>query len=1119
MRCPSCHSENPENARFCIGCGAAFARRCVKCGFENLPQAKFCGRCGAELTEPAASQTSGSSTANVGADAVAPGGRGGHEGERRHLTVLFCDLAGSTGIATRLDPEQWRETVSGYHRAVAEAIIRFDGHVAKYLGDGVMAYFGWPAAHDNDAERAARSGLAILDALAKLNQQPGHANLSARVGIDSGTVVIGKGAGNEAEVFGDVPNIAARVQAVAGAGTVVITDTTHRLVRGLFIDEDCGAHQLKGIERPIHIYRVIRPSGMRGRFDVTAAAGGLTPFVGRDEELRSLMNRWERALEGEGQVVLIIGEAGIGKSRLVRRFREQIAGTPHTWVEAGADAFYQNTPFYPVGEMLRQMLAGSGGNSEPEYQLAQLTPRLELAGIKAAEAIPLIAPLLNLRLPPEYPPSALAPDQQRRRLLATLVEWVLGSARVQPLMIVTEDLHWADPSTLELIQLLVEQGATARLLLSYTARPEFRAPWPIRAHHTQINLNRLSVRDIRTMIVQVAASEPLADDTVAAVVERTGGVPLFVEELTRAVLESGETILTGREIPATLHDSLMARLDRLGAAKEAVQVGAVIGSEFSYGLLHAVHPIAEGELQAALRKLTDAELLYVRGIAPDATYQFKHALIRDAAYEALLKTRRRELHREVAQTLTAKFGEIVEAHPEVLARHYAEAGLIEQAIPYWQKAGQRALERSAFVEAIAQLTTGLKLLPALIETRERAERELRLQTALGTALTATKGPAAPETEHAYTRARALCQQVGETARLFPVLGGLCAFYQQRGEYRTARELAEQLLGLAQSNQDPIRFLWAHFAVGASLDYLGELVPARRHLEKSLGLYAQHQPSAYYGTQDPGVVVLCQLAHLLFRLGYPDQALKRSQQALTLAQELTHSLSVAMALGYLAGTHLLRGEWQLTQEHAAATVTFAAEQGFPHFLALGTVHSGWALAEGGQRVEGITQMRQGMAALAGAGAAAKRSWITVLLAEEYREEGSLEEGLTLLAEALAEAEKTGDLNYEAELYRLKGELTRQNFEGSPRQTEHPHSVCRALHSEAEECFRKAIEIARRQEAKSWELRATMSFARLLEEQGRRDEARTMLADIYNWFTEGFDTADLKDAKTLLDELSK
>src|SRR6266851_3895272 len=686
MRCSKCGTENASDRKFCGECGAQLWLRCPKCGKENGPPFRFCGECGAALVDAARTTVAEATPTAVSA-----------AGERRHLTVLFCDLVGSTALAGQLDPEEWRETVGGYHRAAAEAITRFGGHVAKYLGDGVMAFFGYPEAHDNDAERAARAGLAILDAIAKLNEQSDRQKLSARVGIDSGAVVVGAGAGKEADVFGDAPNIAARVQSAADPDTVLITDAVHRLVSGLFVVEDRGAQALKGIERPVQLYRVIQPSGVRGRLEAVAASRGLTPFVGREDELRSLANRWERVLDGEGQVALIIGEAGIGKSRLVQRFHEQVKGMPHTWVETAAAPFYQNTPFYPVVAMLHELLAW-GGDEPAEEQLAQLESRLTTAGLKPADAIPLIVPLLNLPLTERYPPSSLSPEQQRRRLLATLVEWVLGAARAQPLAIATEDLHWADPSTLELIQLLVEQGATARLLLLYTARPEFHAQWPLRAHHTQINLNRLSARNVREMITQVAAHKPLTSETVDAVIERTSGVPLFVEELTRSVLEGGAR-LSGREIPVTLHDSLMARLDRLGPAKEVAQVGAVIGSEFSYELLHAVHPMAEEKFLGALRKLVDAELQYVRGIAPDATYRFKHALIRDAAYEALLKSRRKELHRQVARTIDGEFPALKEAHPEVLARHWSEVGETEPAIAEWSRAGKAAEARSAFNEA------------------------------------------------------------------------------------------------------------------------------------------------------------------------------------------------------------------------------------------------------------------------------------------------------------------------------------------------------------------------------------------------------------------------------------
>ena len=734
------------------------AAKCLRCGANNKPGAKFCNECAAPLdvSAPAAAVESRRDIKQDIKDDIA--------GERRHLTVLFCDLVGSTEIASHLDPEEWREIVAGYHRAAAQAIERFGGSVAQYLGDGVMAYFGYPEAHDNDAERAARAGLAILDAISKLNEHPTHPKLAARVGVDSGAVVVGAGAGKDADVFGDAPNVAARVQAAAAPGTVLISADTHRLVSGLFVLEDRGAQALKGIERPVQLYRVVQPSGVRGRLEAAAAARGLTPFVGREDELRLLMSRWERALDSEGQVALIMGEAGIGKSRLLQRLHEQIMETPHTWVEAAAGALYQNTPFYPVSELLRGLLTWRG-DEPPEEQLAQLQSALELAGLKASEAVSLIAPLLNLPLPAKYPPLSLSPEQQRRRLLATLVEWALGAARVQPIVIAIEDLHWADPSTLELLQLLVEQGATARLLLLHTARPEFRAAWPLRTHHTQITLNRLSSRNVRTMVGQVAAQKALTEETVAAVVERTGGVPLFVEELTRAVLESGDAKLTGREIPVTLHDSLMARLDKMGPAKEVAQLGAVIGSEFSYELLHAVHPLAEEDLRRALRGLADAELLYVRGLAPEATYQFKHALIRDAAYEALLKSRRKDLHRLVASTIDDKFAAFKEAHPEVPARHWTEAGETEPAIAEWSKAGKAAEARNAFREALESYQQAMALLTLLPESPERDLRELELRELVVQMLNVTRGYAAPETREATERAAVLAEKSGNLTQL------------------------------------------------------------------------------------------------------------------------------------------------------------------------------------------------------------------------------------------------------------------------------------------------------------------------------------------------------------------
>jgi predicted ATPase/class 3 adenylate cyclase len=1036
--------------------------------------------------------------------------------------VLFCDLVGSTKIASQLDPEEWRKVIAAYHRSANEAITRFGGHVAKYLGDGVMAYFGWPEAHENDAERAARAGLVILEEVAKLDEQSPPASpspmaknggvnmrpkISVRVGIDSGAVVVGAGAGKDTDIFGETPNIAALVQAAAAPDTMLLTASTHRLVSGLFVVEERGTQEFKDIANPIELYRVLRPTGVRGRL---AAARGLTPFVGREEELRLLLSRWERARDAEGQLVLIGGEAGIGKSRLAAEFHQCIRDTPHVWMESAGEQFFQNTPFHAVTEMLSQWLVEQEASS-PNQRMELLERALVSAGLKLEDCVPLIADLLQLPVG-DSPAIALTPEQRRRRLLAALTGWICGVARSQPVVMVVEDLHWLDPSSLELVQLLAEQGVMVPLMLLCTTRPEFHHQWPMRSHHAQITLNRLSARNVREMVAQVAAHNALNSQSVDAVIERTGGNPLFVEELTRAVLESGGARITEREIPATLHDSLMARLDRLGPARVVIQIGSVIGSEFSYGLLHAVHPIPENDLQGALRSATDAELIYVRGIPPDAAYQFKHALIRDAAYEALLRSRRKELHSRIAEVLVEQFRETVTSSPEVLAQHYTEAGITEQAISYWQRAGQRAIERSANREVISHFTKGLELLKSTADSAQRDNQELTLQTALGASLIAVKGYAAPEVEPVYARARELCHRVGETPLLFRVLGGLSAFYLVRGDFHTSHELGEQLLHLAQNMGNPSFLLRAHSALGPTLFYLGEFAPSQEHLEQGLALYhAQRHHSHATFLQDPGVSCLCYLAWDLWFLGYPDQALKRIDEAVTLAQNLSHPYSRAYSYAFAAMIHNFRGESEEAQEQAEAAIALSTQQGFMIWLAQATVSLGRAVAHQGQE-EGVAQVRQGLTAWRATGAEVCSSYNLGVLAEAYGKWRRADEGLDVVSEALAlMASKTGDLFYEAELYRLKGELLLQQA-GVQR-------IASGVETEAERCFLRAIDIARHQQAKSLELRAVRNLARLLSRHGRGDNAHAMLAEIYGWFTEGFDTADLKDAKVLLDELSR
>jgi predicted ATPase len=715
------------------------------------------------------------------------------------------------------------------------------------------------------------------------------------------------------------------------------------------------------------------------------------------------------------------------------------------------------------------------------------------------------------------PPLDLSPEQQKQKTLQAFLAIFLRIAAQQPVLFVMEDLHWVDPTTLELLTLLIDQGPTARILALWTFRPDFSPPWTGRSHLTQVTLNRLPRRQAAEMTGRVARGKALPPAVVEQVVAKTDGVPLFVEELTKMVLESD--LLQEREeryeltgplpplaIPATLHDSLMARLDRLAAVKGMAQLGATLGREFSYELLQAISPWDEDILQRGLQQLVTAEFLYQQGLPPQAMYLFKHALIQEAAYQSLLRSTRQQYHQHIAQVLEARFPAICETQPELLAHHSTEAGLHEQAIGYWQKAGQRAIERSANLEAIAHLTTGLEVLKMLPDTPQRTQQELTLHTALGVPLRATKGLAAPEVGQVYARARELCQQVEETPQLFPVLRGLWEFYELQGELQTARELGEQLLTLAQRIGEVELRLVAHNVLGDTFIWLGEFAVAREHLEQGLALYhpQQHRSHAFLYGYDSGVHCLSFGAWALWYLGCPDQALRRIHEALTLAQELSHPFSLAFALAFAAWLHQLRREGQAAQEWAEAAIALATDQGFPFWESWGTVLRGWALAEQGQSAEGIAQMGQGIAAWRATGAELQRPYYLALLAEAYGKAGQAEEGLSVLAEALTAVHKTGERQYEAELYRLKGELLlKQDIPDV---------------QEAESCLRQAVAVAYQQQAKSLELRAAMSLSRLWQHYGKRVEARELLAPVYGWFTEGFDTADLQEAKVLLAALS-
>ena len=1044
------------------------------------------------------------------------------DAERRQLTVMFCDLVDSTKLSAQLDPEEYRDVVRAYQNVCTEVIQRYDGHVAQLLGDGLLIYFGYPVAHEDDPHRAVRTGLGIHNAMGDLNQgllQAKGIQLAVRVGIHTGLVVVGAmgEAGRQEQLaLGETPNIAARIQGLAEPNTIAMSEATYRLVQGYFEYQDLGAQTLRGVAGPLNVYRILRESGAQSRLDIVSTRG-LTPLVGREQEVGLLLERWEQAKAGQGQVVLLSGEAGIGKSRLVQMLKEHVANELHIRWECRSLPYYQNTALYPLTELFQRTLQWQPEET-PDEKLGKLEQTLSQYRLPLEETVLLFAPLLSLPVPEQaYPPLHLSPQRQRQKTLETISAILLELAEHHPVLFIVEDLHWTDPTTLELLHLVLDQTPTASLLVLLTCRPHFQPAWHHRSYITEMTLSHLSRAQVEQIVHAMTAGETLPPEVLQQILAKTDGVPLFVEELTKAILESGQLTavdghyeLTGSfatfAIPATLQDSLMARLDRLVTAKAVAQYAAVIGRQFSYELLQAVSQVDEVILQHELGRLVEAEIVYHRGVPPQATYTFKHALIQDAAYQSLLRSTRQQYHQRIGQVLEEHFPETAEAQPELLAQHYTEAGLTEQAVHYWLRAGQQASKRSANLEAISHLTKGLEVLKTLPETPERIQQELKFHIALGAPLMATKGYAAAEVEQCYARAWELSQQVGESPELFPVLWGLWVFYETRAEYKTGRELGEQCLALARSIQDPALLLEAHSALGITLLWLGELALAQEHVEQGITLYnpQQHRFLATLYGFDPGVFCLSLAADVLWLLGYPNQALQRSHEALALTQELSHPLSLALALNFAAILHQFRQEGQAAQKRAEAAITLSIEQGFPYWLAEGTIRRGWALSAQKQVEEGITQIRQGLASYQATGAEVLRSYYLALLTEACEKGGQSEEGLSVLAEALALVHKTGERFYEAELYRLKGELL----------------LVRPTHqtAEVEACFQQALAIARRQEAKSLELRAAMSLVRLWQSQGKRAKAYELLAPVYGWFTEGFDTADLQEAKALLEALA-
>lgn len=1034
------------------------------------------------------------------------------EAERRQLTVMFVDLVGSTELSGRLDPEDMRDVMRRYQDAVAGAVTRYGGHVAKYLGDGVLAYFGWPRAHEDQAERAVRAGLDATLAVGSLKLE-GSNGLSARAGIATGEVVIGDLVGEVGRetgaVTGETPNLAARLQGIGKPGHIVVSDITRRLIGETFELYDLGAHELKGFTEPVPAWRVVGESPAECRFE-SGYTERLMPVVGREHEIALLLDRWHQARCGEGQVVLLSGEAGIGKSRIAQTTRERVAQEPHTRLRYQCAPYFRSTALYPF---VRQMELAAGFTSEDdtEAKLDKIENLLARSTEAMTEVAPLIATILSVPTGDRYPPVKFTSQRWREKTLEALTDQLLGLAARQPVFVIFEDAQWADPTTLDTLEQMIDGLQRSAVLLVITFRPDFEPPWRGHTHVTTLTLNRLTRDQCAAMVDICAGGKTLPSEVLHQIVARTDGVPLFVEELTKTVLESGLLREAGDRfalcgplppmaIPSTLRDSLMARLDRVPAAREVAQEAAVIGREFSYGLLAAILAMGEDRLRDILEQLVEFELIFCRGTPPHATYTFKHTLVQEAAYESLLKAKREMLHDRIATALQRRFPSVAETHPEILAHHYTRSGKIETAIPCWRSAGERASERAADREAIEHFGKALQLIKNMPEG-SREEQELELCLALGPALMNAEGTASEDVRRAYSRAKDLAERAQRHHARFTALWGLWLNSVVGGRLDVAQSLATETLTVAEELADPDCLLQAHHAGWTTSMYEGDLAATRYHAERGSDLYdvERHRSHAYkYGGHDPGICAASDGAVALWMLGHPDRAIERVGEAIRIADQISHAHSTAQAYCYAAIVRLLRGEPGKALAYSEKLKTHSETLELKLWAANAKVLRGWALASQGRTADGLVEFQDGVEQRDELGATPRQSLYLASLALAYRDVGCVQKAQRAIDRALEAVDQVWD----PYVHWAHGMV----------------SSAEQKDTETEAAFETALQLAREKSARSWELRAATSLARLWRNQGKLEEARGLLAPSYRWFNEGFTTQDLNDAKALLDELS-
>ena len=1132
IQCSSCGSDNRSTAKFCSECGNKLERHCPNCSQTVSNTARFCDNCGtALLTSNKQPQDTAESTpvSTPDQEATEPETTEtdsryqfifSNPAERRQLTVMFCDMVNSSGISEQLDPEDLRNVFAAYRSNCQVVVKRFGGHIARYIGDGLLVYFGYPVSYEDSAYRAVRAALGIVESIETLDREFSNLGikLAVRVGINTGKVVVGDiGTGKEREsmgVVGEVPNVAARLQASAYPGDVVIGDNTRRLIEGMFELEDLGQQAHKGISIPVHTWRIRKERNEPERFE-SSSTGMLANIIGRDAEIALVCERWKQVTEGDGQVLLLSGEAGIGKSRILKQFREHLIDQRHWRFLYYCSTHHQSSAFYPIIAQIEHNLEFDS-NDTNETKLKKLKKELESLNIASDENLPLYAFLLGIKIDGKEPEGN--PQQLKQKTIQALINFYCALAKRAPIVMIIEDIHWLDPSTFELLDLWIEQLQYERCFLILTFRPEFIPPWRHHSHFTSLTLNRLSRKESEAIVSEITGGKALPPQVLDDIIAKTDGVPLFLEELTKMVMDSnllenvdGEYSLQhpipSLAIPESLQDSLMARLDQLALAKELAQLAATLGRRFSHKLLAAASGLSEEQLHSSIIKLLDAELIYQRGTAPDCVYEFKHAMVQDIAYQTLLKSTRLRYHQRIAQLLENQFSDEIDKNPELLAHHYTEAQIADDAVTHWHRAGQKAVSRSENLEAIDHIQKGLVILEQLPDNDERAKRELELQITLAVPLTSVNGYASPDVEKTYTRARELCVQIGDTPQLFPALYGMWRFYLMRAEYTTAEELSTQLMDFADSSQNLAFCAAAPRSMGATYFYQGKFSKARKYLEQVISLQESDEyrsTAMLFDVVDVEVVSHGYNAWTLWLQGFPDQAQAHSEIAVKLAGNLNHQFSIALADSFAAWTYQFCDNKTRTAELAKTALKLSQKYSFQFWVGWAKIMQAWSNTEEDLKQSRHEYMEKGLKEWHTTGSELGQTYFLTLLAEATANNGDIEKSLQILSKAQAFSDQSGEKFWQAEILRTKGEVIMQTSTGAG--------------NDAESCFTRALEVAGLQKSKSLELRAAMSLTRLYlknKDTVKLESAYSTLESIYNSFSEGLDTSDLQKARFLLE----